>query len=273
MDLPSLYKKSYLVMGVLNVTPDSFYDGGLHNSLPDAVSHGEKLIADGADLLDIGGESTRPGAQHVPENEEIQRVVPVIEQLASKFDIPISIDTTKSGVAAAAFNAGATWLNDISAGRFDPEIKHFAAQKRCPVILMHSRGTPQTMQHHPEYKDVTGEVIDELNKCIDDFKSAGVKQENIILDPGIGFAKRFQDNLTLLNRLDEIVALKYPVAIGTSRKSFIGRITGKEPYKRLPGTLATIAGAYSRGATIFRVHDVSETVDFLKVFSLIESGH
>ncbi|MBD3320454.1 MAG: dihydropteroate synthase [Chitinivibrionales bacterium] len=270
MNTLSPVKKPWIIMGVLNATPDSFYDGGRHYSTADACAHAEKIAREGADIIDIGGESTRPAAKPVSEEEEIRRVVPVIRHIAANLDTPVSIDTTKHRVAREALDAGAAWINDISAGRLDPEMPALAALYNCPVLLMHSRETPQTMQKNPSYINVITEIIAELQNSIEQFIRKGVNAGNIIIDPGIGFAKRFEDNITLLNRLDEIAALKYPLAIGTSRKSFIGHITGQEPDSRLAGSLATLASAYRCGARIFRVHDVAETVDFLKVLSVIE---
>lgn len=260
-------------MGIVNVTPDSFFDGGKYFSSASAVEHGLSLVHDGADMLDIGGESTRPGAPPVPADEECRRVLPVIGQLARVSGVPLSVDTTKAKVAQAALDAGASWVNDISAGRFDPAMSGVVARNRCPVILMHSRETPATMQNRPFYGDVVAEVTQELRACIAAFTAAGVEKENIIVDPGIGFSKRVEDNLALLGRLGDIaVGLGYPVCVGVSRKSFIGRITGREPLDRLAGSLAGVAAAFFNGATLFRVHDVRETVDAIKVLEAIETG-
>lgn len=265
----SLLDKPFAVMGIVNVTPDSFYDGGKYALAPAAVEQGIRLAAEGADILDIGGESTRPGASLVSIEEESARVLPVIEKLVKSVTIPISIDTSKAAVAARALDAGAQWINDVSAGRFDPEMPLLAGKRQCPVILMHSRSKPQDMQQNPFYKDVMAEVKAELLESAALFIKNGVKKENIILDPGIGFAKRLEDNLMLLRHLDQLIAEGYPVLIGTSRKSFIGLITGRPVQERLAGTLGSIAAAYANGARFFRVHEVAPVIDMLKIQSTI----
>jgi dihydropteroate synthase len=267
-----LLQKPFIVMGVVNVTPDSFFDGGRYVSAGAAIAHGCALAAEGADILDIGGESTRPGAATVGAGEESTRILPVIEALAKKTAVPISVDTTKSEVASRAFAAGATWVNDISAGRFDTSMPQFAARAGCPVILMHSRETPATMQADPQYRDVVAEVKAELLERVAVFTGAGVRKENIIIDPGIGFAKRLEDNLALIRRLSELTELGYPVCVGLSRKSFVGRITGRDAEGRLAGTLAALAPARQAGARLFRVHDVRETLDALKVLDAIKNS-
>ncbi len=268
--LSLLDTKPFLVMGIVNVTPDSFYDGGQHNTAAAACDHARRLIDEGADILDIGGESSRPGSMAVSAEDELKRVLPVIEQLRSETELPLSVDTTKAAVAREALCAGATWINDISAGRFDPAMAVLAAEKGCPVVLMHSRHTPETMQDEPFYDDVVTEVRDELLVSVKTFTDRGVLRENIILDPGIGFAKRFEDNIFLLKHTARLVQTGIPVLIGTSRKSFIGTITGKETPDRLYGSLGSIATAYAHGARIFRVHDVDATNDFLRVLSTVE---
>jgi dihydropteroate synthase len=264
--------KRFAVMGIVNVTPDSFFDGGKYFSTRTAVDHGLSLVKDGADMLDIGGESTRPGAPPVSSDEEIRRVLPVIRELARHGGVPLSVDTTKAAVVKAALDAGATWVNDVSAGRFDGVLPGVVAQNKCPVILMHSRDTPATMQQRPSYADVIAEVTQELLSSVDAFVKAGVEKENIVLDPGIGFAKRLEDNLGLLSRLGEIAALGYPVCVGTSRKSFIGHLTGRDAGDRLAGSLAGVAAAFYGGARLFRVHDVRETADALKVLEAVRAG-
>lgn len=259
-------------MGIVNVTPDSFYDGGRYSSVNAAVEHALKLRDEGADILDIGGASSRPGASVVSEEEELERILPVIKNVVTEFNGPVSVDTTWASVARAALECGASWINDISAGRFDSRMKEVAASFKCPVILMHSRGTPQTMQRNPEYDNVVGEVINELKIAIDKFLNAGVVRKNIIIDPGFGFAKKSCHNIALLKGLKEIVRVGYPVLVGTSRKSLIGEITGKSADNRLYGTLATLASAYLRGVRIFRVHDVEAAKDMLKVLSVIENN-
>ena len=266
-----LGKKPFTIMGIVNVTPDSFYDGGNYSTFDSALTHALKLIKEGADILDIGGESSRPGARSVSINEERERVLPLIKALRNETDIPISTDTTKSIIAQEALLSGATWINDISAGRFDPDMAIVAAKFQCPVVLMHSRKRPVDMQNNPEYKSVVEDVVRELNDSINLFLENGVSRNNIIIDPGIGFAKRFEDNITLLNRLDSLLHLGFPVLIGTSRKSFIGHITGKDASHRLSGTLGSIAASYLHGASFFRVHDVDETKDLLRVLTSIEN--
>jgi dihydropteroate synthase len=264
--------KSFAVIGIVNVTPDSFYDGGRTMTAACAAERAVALAGEGADVIDIGGESTRPGAASVTAEEECRRVVPAVEAIARKTNLPVSVDTTKSAVASRAFDAGASWINDVSAGRFDPFMAQLAAQKRCPVILMHSRETPATMQNDPRYGDVVAEVKRELKDRAEVFLRAGVHWDNIILDPGIGFAKRPDDNLVLLNRLNELVGLGYPVCVGLSRKSFVGRITGRDAEDRLAGSIAACAPARYAGARLFRVHDVKETVDALKVLDAIKNS-
>lgn len=262
----------YVVMGIVNATPDSFYDGGRHAGVDAAVRHGCALAADGAAVLDVGGESTRPGAAEVSVEEECNRVLPVIQKLVHETGVVVSVDTRKSEVARRALDCGASWVNDVSAGRADPLMAPLVAKAGCPVVLMHSRKTPGDMQTDPWYSKVTLEVISELRQSVALFTSASVDEANILLDPGIGFAKRFKDNIILLRELDALVRLGFPVVIGTSRKSFIGRITGKKADGRLVGSLASVGIAWQRGAQIFRVHDVAETVDFLKVHCTIAMG-
>jgi dihydropteroate synthase len=262
--------KPFVIMGIVNVTPDSFSDGGEHATTETAIKHAQKLIKEGADILDIGGESSRPGAERVSEEVECCRILPVIEQCAKTTDVPVSVDTYKTSVAKAALDAGAAWINDISAGRLDPFMATLAAERNCPIVLMHSRHDPKTMQAQPFYHDVVSEVKNELKERADYFRSAGVQKENIILDPGIGFAKRFEDNITLLQNLSALHELGYPLLLGTSRKAFIGKILGdKPPHERLSGSLATLAIAFTAGVKIFRVHDVGPSRDFLRVYSAI----
>ncbi len=265
----SLLSKPFVVMGVVNVTPDSFYDGGRYATREAALEHALKLVDEGADVVDVGGESTRPGAAPVTLEEEIGRVVPVVGALRQRVDVAISIDTNKAGVAQRALDAGATWINDVSAGRFDGAMPHLAAQRACPVVLMHSRNTPKHMQQHPHYGDVVEEVRKELSTSIELFTRCGVNRQNIIIDPGIGFAKRLEDNIALLKNLPALAALGFPILVGASRKSFIAAITSRAPHERLAGSLAGAGAAFAGGAKLFRVHDVKETVDFLKVLSAI----
>jgi dihydropteroate synthase len=255
----------FLVMGVVNVTPDSFSDGGRYLDAEKAIEHGKQLIAEGADLLDVGGESTRPGAEAVSEAEEIARVEPVIEALARE-GARVSIDTTKGAVARAALAAGASYVNDVSALRFDPDLAGVVADAGVECCLMHLGGdSPRTMQDDPRYDDVVDDVRVHLEERMAYATGAGIAEERIHLDPGIGFGKTLEHNLELLRRLDEIVALGRPVVIGTSRKSFLGKLTGREVGERVAATVATNVLALERGARIFRVHDVQPTRDALVV--------
>jgi dihydropteroate synthase len=254
-----------VLMGVVNVTPDSFSDGGLYLEHEAAVEHGRRLVAEGAGIVDVGGESTRPGAEPVSEEEELRRVLPVVEQLAREDGARVSIDTTKLGVARAALGAGATIVNDVSAFRFDPGLAGLVAEAGADCCLMHMLGEPRTMQADPRYVDVVSEVKAFLEERLAFATAEGVAEQRIWLDPGIGFGKTVRHNLELLRRLDEIVAIGRPVVIGTSRKSFLGKLTGRPEGERLPGTIATNVLAYERGATVFRVHDVREVAEALAV--------
>jgi dihydropteroate synthase len=259
-------------MGIVNVTPDSFSDGGLFLEADAAVEHGQRLAAEGAEILDIGGESTRPGARPVPEDEELHRVQPVVERLAAGGH-RVSIDTTKLGVARAAIDAGATIVNDVSAFRLEPELAGLVAERGADCCLMHMLGEPRTMQEDPRYEDVVSDVKSFLEERLSFAASQGVPEESVWLDPGIGFGKTVAHNLELLRRLDEIVAIGRPVVIGTSRKSFLGKLTyGRPEGERLPGTIATNVIALERGATVFRVHDVAEVVDALAVAAATVRG-
>jgi dihydropteroate synthase len=250
-------------MGIVNVTPDSFSNGGLFLEPDAAVAHGEELAAEGAEILDIGGESARPGARPVPEDEELRRVLPVVERLSGP---RLSIDTTKAAVARAALEAGAEIVNDVSAFRFEPELAGIVAGAGADCILMHMLGEPRTMQSDPRYEDVVSEVRAFLEERLAFAVREGVPEERVWLDPGIGFGKTVEHNLELLRRLDEIVSVGRPVVVGTSRKSFLGRLAGGRPeYERLPGTIATNVIALERGASVFRVHDVAPVVDALRV--------
>ena len=251
-------------MGVVNVTPDSFSDGGEFLAPEDAIAHGTHLAADGAHILDVGGESTRPRAQPVDADEELRRVLPVIEGLAVA-GAEISIDTTKLEVARRAIGAGASIVNDVSAFRFEPQLAGLVAEAGVECCLMHMLGEPRTMQEDPRYDDVVDDVKAFLEERMEFATGAGVGEERIWLDPGIGFGKTVEHNLELLRRLDEIVALGRPVVVGTSRKSFLGKLTGKAEKERLPGTIATNVVALERGARVFRVHDVAEVAEALAV--------
>jgi dihydropteroate synthase len=256
----------YRLMGVINVTPDSFSDGGLYIDARAAIAHGLELVADGAAIVDIGGESTRPGAAPVSEDEERRRVLPVIEGLVSAgCPAQLSIDTSKGAVAASALDAGATLVNDVTALRGDPEMVAVIAATGAECCLMHMLGDPRTMQLDPSYEDVVGEVKEFLVQRMSFAVAHGVAEERIMLDPGIGFGKTVEHNLELLRRLDELVEVGRPVVIGTSRKSFIGRLTGRDVNDRIAGTIATNVLAYERGARVFRVHDVAPVRDALQV--------
>jgi dihydropteroate synthase len=255
----------FRIMGVVNVTPDSFSDGGLFLDADAAVAHALRLAGEGAGILDFGGESTRPGAEPVDEKEERRRVVPVIERVADRSDAQLSIDTSKAGVARAALDSGATYVNDVTAFRGDPEMAALVAERRVECCLMHMLGEPRTMQQDPRYDDVVSDVKRFLEERLAFAVAEGVAEERVMLDPGIGFGKTLEHNLELLRRLDEIVAIGRPVVVGTSRKSFIGRITGREADDRVAGTIATNVLALERGASVFRVHDVAPVRDALAV--------
>jgi dihydropteroate synthase len=252
----------YELMGVVNVTPDSFSDGGAFEDPAAAIAHGRRLADEGAGILDIGGESTRPGAEPVPVEEELRRVIPVVEGLTGA---RISIDTMKLAVAKAAVEAGASYVNDVTAFRNDPDLAGFVADRGLDCCLMHMLGEPRTMQADPRYDDVVDDVKAFLLARMEFAVGAGVREERIQLDPGIGFGKTLAHNLELLRRLDELTDLGRPLVIGTSRKSFLGKLTGRDVTERVPGTIATCVLALERGATVFRVHDVAEVADALKV--------
>jgi dihydropteroate synthase len=271
-----------LLMGVINVTPDSFSDGGLHFRAEDAIAHGERLLAEGADLLDIGGESARPGARPIEAAEQIRRTVPVIEGLVRR-GAAVSIDTTSAAAGRAALEAGAVVVNDVSAGRSDADLPRAAAEFGAGFVAMHMKGTPLTMQDDPTYQDLMAEVLGFLEERADALAQAGVAPEAIALDPGIGFGKTVEHNLTLLRHIDHLVALGHPVVVGASRKSFIGKVspsplsplppgeggTGGLGVTRLPGSLAACLWAWQRGAQILRVHDVRETRQALTLWQAI----
>jgi dihydropteroate synthase len=261
----------YTIMGVVNVTPDSFSDGGQYLDPHAAVEHGRRLIGEGAEMLDVGGESTRPGADAVPAEEELRRVLPVVAGLAGA-GAAISIDTSKAAVAAASLDAGASFVNDVTAFRGDPELAGLVAGRGVDCCLMHMLGTPRTMQDDPRYDDVVSDVKAFLEQRLAFAVAEGVAEERVMLDPGIGFGKTVEHNLALLARLDEIVALGRPVVFGVSRKSFLGKITGREPAGRAVATAAANVLALERGASVFRVHDVAETLDALAVAAATLAG-
>ena len=247
-----------LLMGIVNVTPDSFSDAGQFLDASAAIEHGRRLAGEGADLLDVGGESTRPGAQAIDAEGECQRVLPVIEALAGELEVPISIDTSKAAVARAAVEAGATILNDVTALRGDPDMAAVAADERLPVVLMHMQGSPRTMQKQPHYDDLMAEIVAYLRRSMALAVQAGVPEDQLVVDPGIGFGKTVEQNLQIVAELPQLRSLGQPILLGTSRKSFIGAITGADVTDRLFGTAATVAVGISRGAHIVRVHDVAQ---------------
>jgi dihydropteroate synthase len=262
------------IMGILNVTPDSFSDGGRYDSAELAVKQALRLIEDGADILDIGGESTRPGAVEIDIAEEVRRTVPVIKAIRHATrdfdeDVVISIDTRKPDVAEAAILSGADIWNDVSALGFDARSPETAAELGCPLILMHAQGRPETMQDNPEYADAVPDILGWLENRIAEICEVGVERSAITIDPGIGFGKRQEDNLAILRHLDQFKALGFPILMGASRKSFIGRIDGSEADDRLGGSIAAALWSAQAGADILRVHDVSETVQAMRVWEAI----
>jgi dihydropteroate synthase len=261
-----------LMMGILNVTPDSFSDGGLYFDKEDAVARGEALAAAGADIIDIGGESSRPFSEAVPLDEEIRRVIPVIEELSPRVSVPISIDTTKVEVARLALEAGGVMVNDIGAFRLDPAMADLVAHTDVPVVLMHMKGTPKTMQIDPQYEDVVGEVISLLSDVINRAENAGIRRDKIIVDPGIGFGKTVTHNLRLIKDLRALQSLRVPIVIGPSRKSFISKLLGPGEERREVGTQAAVAVAALNGAHIVRVHDVERTRETLKLVDAIKNS-
>jgi dihydropteroate synthase len=265
------------VMGVLNVTPDSFSDGGRFLDPSAAVARGERMAADGADLIDVGGESTRPFSDPVPAAEEIRRVVPVVAELARRVDVPISIDTTKAEVARRALAAGAAMVNDISALELDPDLAAVAAEFEAPLVLMHMRGEPRTMQLDPRYEDLVGEIRDHLLRAVERAERMGVERSRLVVDPGLGFGKTAAHNLELIRRLPELAVLELPLLVGPSRKSFIRRLVKPPEVRDIPadlpvvetGTQAAVAAAVFGGAHIVRVHDVAATVATVNVIDAI----
>ncbi|MFI5378106.1 MAG: dihydropteroate synthase [Tepidisphaerales bacterium] len=259
-----------LVMGIVNVTPDSFSDGGEFLSPDAAAGHAMQLVDAGADLIDIGGESTRPGSRRIDAAEQIARIAPVLRKLAGGITTAISVDTTRSEVAATALDLGAAAVNDISAGRDDPVMFRLVAQRQAALVLMHMRGDPATMQTNPMYSDVVGEITRFLRERIDAARQAGVARHRIVIDPGIGFGKSVEHNLEILRRLKEFTAVGHPLLVGASRKGFIGRVTGEtEPSRRLMGTAASVAWSVASGADIVRVHDVSEMARVVRMVDAI----
>ncbi|MBW4577721.1 MAG: dihydropteroate synthase [Aphanothece sp. CMT-3BRIN-NPC111] len=265
--------RTYL-MGVLNVTPDSFSDGGKFNTRDNALAQAQYLVDAGADIIDIGGQSTRPGAAEVSLEEELNRVLPVVQALRLYTQVPISVDTTRASVARAAIEAGADIVNDISGGTFDPDMLSVVAQLKVPIVLMHIRGTPQTMQKLTDYQDLIAEIYQFLESRIAAFVTAGVERSKIIIDPGIGFAKTYNQNLELLRRLPEFRSLGCPMLVGPSRKSFIGHILNQpDPKARVWGTGAACCAAIAGSADILRVHDLPEMRDVCRVADAIFRIH
>ena len=260
------------VMGVLNVTPDSFSDGGKYFDPEKAIAHGFSMAQAGADIIDVGGESARPYSRRISIREEIDRVVPVIETLKNALSIPISIDTCKMAVAQAAVEAGASIINDISALRYDPRMGGFAAEAGVPLVLMHMRGTPENMQKNPSYENLISEVIGFLKDAIDRSVRAGIKREQVLVDPGIGFGKTFDDNLEIIKQLCRFKVLQRPIVLGTSNKAFIGHILKKEAHERDTGTMATVAAGVMNGAHIVRVHHVAKAVETVRIVDAIKKG-
>jgi dihydropteroate synthase len=262
------------IMGIVNVTPDSFSDGGLFLDTEAAIGHGRQLAADGADILDVGGESTRPGAEAVSAEVELERVGPVVEALAGAAGPgpPVSIDTSKAAVAEAALDSGAAIVNDVTALRADPELGGLCADRGCEVVLMHMLGTPRTMQDAPLYDDVVDDVKSFLTARIAAALEAGIDENRIWLDPGIGFGKTVDHNLELLRRLGELGELGRPLVVGTSRKRFLGAVTGREVGDRLGGTIASNVLAAAAGVDVLRVHDVAPVRDALRLLAAVEGG-
>jgi dihydropteroate synthase len=258
------------IMGILNVTPDSFSDGGQYVGAETALSHAREMAGAGADIIDIGGESTRPGAAPLPEEEELARIIPLIKRLSAELSVPLSVDTYKSRVAQKALEAGAKIVNDISGLRFSPDMAKIVADYGAAVVIMHIKGTPRDMQQNPVYKDVVGEVMSYLGEGIELAEKAGVDREKIFIDPGIGFGKTLEHNLTLLNRLDEFRGLGRPIVLGTSRKKFIGAALNiPVPEQRVDGTAATVTIGIERGASVVRVHDVARMAQVARMTDAI----
>jgi len=263
------FPRPTVVMGIVNVTPDSFADGGQFLDVNLAVAHGLELVQQGAEILDVGGESTRPGAQPVSEAEELRRVIPVIEQLAARTRVAISVDTVKPGVARAALAAGASLVNDVAANRIDDAMWRIVAESGAGYICMHMQGTPQTMQAAPHYTDVVREVEAFFRERMARLQAGGIKAEQVAFDPGIGFGKTLEHNLQLLGAMGNLTTTGRPLVLGVSRKSFIGQISAAEVSRRLPGSLACAALAIAAGVPILRVHDVAETVQAARVAEAI----
>lgn len=267
----NLSQKTHIV-GILNVTSDSFADGGRYLEKDKAIEHGLAMARDGAEIIDVGGESTRPYSKKISANEEIDRVIPIIQALSKELRIPISIDTYKAKVAQQALQAGASMINDISALRFDPHMISVAAEAGVPVILMHVKGTPADMQDNPTYNHLIPEILDFLENAVDRAAEGGISKDLIIVDPGIGFGKTFHHNLEIIKELMQFSSLQCPILLGTSRKAFIGHILDKEAHERDTGTMATIAAGVLNGAHMVRVHNVKKTLETVKIIDAIKRG-
>ena len=263
--------KRTLIMGIINVTPDSFSDGGAYMEPASALERAKRMVAEGADMIDVGGESSRPGSVRVPEEEELRRVIPVVRALAECVEVPISVDTSKSGVAEAALSEGAAYINDITSLRGDDRMAGVIAGHGAGVVLMHMKGDPATMQDGPFYEDVMGEILSYLGTSIEKAEEAGINPDKIIVDPGIGFGKELEHNLTVLRELSVLKCLGKPVLVGLSRKSIIGSLTGREVAERVYGSAAGAAAAVMNGADIIRVHDVGAMKDVVSVIDAITS--
>jgi dihydropteroate synthase len=261
-----------VVMGILNVTPDSFSDGGELEDVPAALARALALVEEGAGILDVGGESTRPGAREVPADEELERVVPVVASVAERVDVPVSIDTRKAVVARAALDAGAALVNDVSGLRHDPAMGRVVAERGAGLVLMHMRGDPATMQECARYRDVMGEVVRELGDRLALARGAGIADDQVVVDPGIGFAKTAEQSIAVLRELPRLLALGRPILVGPSRKSFLGHLLGTGVRDRLAGTVAACVLAYLGGARIFRVHEVRPVVEALAVAHAVAGG-
>jgi len=263
-------KKTY-IMGILNVTPDSFADGGLYFDKSSAIERAYQIVEEGADIIDIGGESTRPGSEPISIKEELIRTIPLIEAISKKIKVPISIDTYKSEVAKAALDAGASMVNDISGLRFDPKMTDVVSEYKVPVVIMHIKGKPQDMQQNPVYEALIPEIIDYFRMGMKIASGAGISEDKIIIDPGIGFGKTFDHNLEIINNLREFTFLEKPILVGPSRKAFIGKILGDAPAtERLEGTAAAVSISIINGANVVRVHDVKEMVKVAKVADAVK---
>ncbi len=266
------FKNKTYTMGILNLTPDSFSDGGSYTDVDSAIERAKKMVEEGVDIIDVGAESTRPGADYIEEEEELRRILPVVERLVSEIDIPISIDTYKSRIAEECIKAGAHIINDIKGLKGDPNMAKIIAKYGVSVIIMHIQGTPKNMQKNPEYDDIIEDIKGSLGESVEIALKAGVSPENIILDPGIGFGKTFRDNLEIIKKLCEFKKLEYPILIGASRKGFIGEILGTPPLDRLEGNLAVAVISAYNGASIIRVHEVKETVRALKMTDAVKNN-